>query len=157
MSQLPLLNLITQSETSITYLIVAAIEKWDDEDVDGTYEGEAIMIYLKVDNKTKQGTIIDIKPTTEEENNTSGKVTYNLNDWKTMKFVAYSYNMYDDNGKKLAEWEPTDYIRGTEVTIADGFKFFVMEFDPEDEYYYMFRIKDTQENYYETDLVKEKK
>lgn len=145
-----------RDETSITYLMVAAIEKWDDEDMTGTYEGDSVMIYLKVDNKTKQGTIIDIKPTTEEENNTSGKVTYNLNDWKTMKFVAYSYNMYDENGKKLADWEPTDYIRGTEVTIADGFKFFATEFDEEEEYYYMFKFVDTQGNKYETDLVKAK-
>ena len=145
-----------RDETSITYLIVAAIEKWDDEDMAGTYDGEAIMIYLKVDNKTKQGTIVDIKPVNEEETNTSGKVTYNLNDWRTIKFVSYSYKMYDENGKKLAEWEPTEYIRGTEVSIADGFKFFATSFDDEEEYYYMFKFVDTQGNKYETDLVKAK-
>ena len=45
---------------------------------------------------------------------------------------------------------------GTEVNISEGYTFFADSLDKDEEYYYMFRVKDTQGNLYESNLVKAK-
>ena len=64
--------------------------------------------------------------------------------------------LQDENGNKLDDWKATDTMYGTEVNIEEGYKFFATSFDKDEDYYYMFRVKDTQGNVYETNLVKEK-
>lgn len=146
----------SRDKNSVTYEIISALERWEDGNFIETHESEIVRIYLKVDNKTKEGKIVDIKKVGEEENNTSAKITYNLNEWRTMKFISYSYLLQDKDGKKLDEWTATDTMYGTEVTIKDGYKFFATSFDKNVDYYYMFRVRDTQGNMHETNLVKAK-
>lgn len=146
----------SRDKNSVTYEIISALERWEDGNFIETHESEIVRIYLKVDNKTKEGKIVDIKKVGEEENNTSAKITYNLNEWRTMKFISYSYLLQDKDGRKLDEWTATDTMYGTEVTIKDGYKFFATSFDKNVDYYYMFRVRDTQGNMHETNLVKAK-
>lgn len=141
----------SRDENYITYSTAGVISRFKD-----TFDIDSVNITIRVDRKTNEAIITDIKPT-PKEGEPIAKVTINLNEWEYLEFPRSSYFLYDEKGKKLDEWKKSGTMYGASVTIADGFKFFVMEFDPEDEYYYMFRIKDTQENYYETDLVKEKK
>ena len=84
------------------------------------------------------------------------EVSYNLNDWRVMQFVSSSYLLVDKDGKKLDDWTKTDTMYGTEVKIAEGYKFFADTLDKNEEYYYMFRVQDTQGNLYESNLVKAK-
>ena len=146
----------SRDDTSITYLIYAVLIRWDDENKSETTEAVAVTIYLKVDKETNKGAIIDIKPINEEDSNTSGKVTYNLNDWKILKIPTTSYHMYDENGKLSSEWKNSELTHEIDLTIADGFKFYATTFDKDEEYYYMFRFVDTQGIRYGTDLVKAK-
>ena len=146
----------SRDKNSITYEIIAALERWEDDDYIGTHESEIVRIYLKVDNKTKKGEIVDIRKSDEEENKTSAKITYNLNEWRTIKYLSYSYKLQDENGKKLDDWVATDTMYGVELTIKDGYNFFATSFDKNSEYYYMFRVQDTQGNIHETNLVKAK-
>ena len=148
---------ISRDKTSVTYMVVAILQKWDDNDYLGTFEVDAVNIFLKVDNKTKEGSIIDIKPIKDEDDpKASGKVSYNLNDWRVMQFVSSAYLLVDKDGKKLDDWTKTDTMYGTEVKIAEGYKFFADTLDKNEEYYYMFRVQDTQGNLYESNLVKAK-
>ena len=73
-----------------------------------------------------------------------------------MQFVSSSYLLVDKDGKKLDDWTKTDTMYGTEVNIAEGYKFFADTLDKNEEYYYMFRVQDTQGNLYESNLVKAK-
>ncbi len=146
----------SRDANSITYSLVTVLQYWDDKDFIESFVTEAVTIYLKVDNKTKQGTIVDIKRINAKDDNVLGKKTYNLNDWKYMQFLTSSYMLQDKNGNKLDEWQKTDTMYGTEVNIAEGYKFFQTSLDKNEEYYYMFRVKDTQGNVYETNLVKAK-
>ena len=148
---------VSRDSKSITYMIVAILQKWEDDNYFGTFEIESVCIYLKVDNKTKKGTIVDIKPIKEEDDpKSSAKVSYNLNEWKIMQFVSSSYHLVDENGKKLDSWQKTDTMYGTEVDISEGYTFFADTLDKDEEYYYMFRVQDTQGNIYESNLVKAK-
>ena len=143
-----------RDKNSVTYSLIGILQYWDDDDFLGTFKSEVVEMYLQVDNKTNEGKIIDIKPSVSEDKmGTVPKVTYNLNDWKIMQFVSSSYFLYDEDNNKLSDWQQTDTMYGTEITIADGFRFFASELDKNNEYYYMFRVRDTQGNLYESDLV----
>ena len=142
-----------KDSTSVTYTLIGLLEKWDDDDFIGTYETNIVEISLKVDNQTNEGEIINIK-SVQEEVETLGKVTYNLNDWKTISFLSSSYFLYDENGNKLSDWQKSGTMYGTQVNIKEGFKFKATTLDTNREYYYMFRVKDTQGNVQETDLLK---
>ena len=73
-----------------------------------------------------------------------------------MQFISPSYHLVDENGKKLDSWQKTDTMYGTEVDISEGYTFFADTLDKDEEYYYMFRVQDTQGNIYESNLVKAK-
>lgn len=145
---------VSRDEDYIIYSLTTILQYWDDSDFFGTLDTDAVDIYFKVDRKTNEGNIIDIKPITDDT--TSPKITYNLNDWTHMQFLSSSYFLYDENGNKLDDWQKSGVMYGTDVKISDGYKILVSELDKNEEYYYMFRVKDTQGNIYETDLVKAK-
>lgn len=142
-----------RDDSSITYYAAAVIQRWDDEDFSGTFEVEAVDLYIKVDIETGEAKIIDIRLMDDE---LSGKNTINLNEWKTISFVSYSYLLQDNQGNKLEDWEKTETMYGTEIDIEEGYKLFTTSLDKNEEYYYMFRVKDTQGNLYESNLVKAK-
>jgi hypothetical protein len=145
----------SRDENSVTYLLAAVLQSWDDNNFVGSFKVDSVQIYLKVDNKTGKGEIIDIKPI-GSSGEVVGKVTYNLNEWTVMDFVSSSYILYDENGNKLPAWQKTDTMYGTEVDIKEGYKFFASPLAENEEYYYMFRVSDTQGNLYESNLVKAK-
>lgn len=138
---------------SITYTAYAVLQKWNEENFAGSFESEAVEVTIKLDIKTNEAKIIDIKDLDEE---VSGKKTYNLNEWTTISFASSSYLLQDENGNKLEEWQQTDTMYGAEIIIAEGYKFYASTLDKNEEYYYMFRVADTQGNVYETNLVKAK-
>lgn len=138
---------------SITYTAYAVLQKWDEENFAGSFETEAVEVTIKLDIKSNEAKIIDIKDLDEE---VSGKKTYNLNEWTTISFASSSYLLQDENGNKLKEWQQTDTMYGAEIIIAEGYKFYASTLDKNEEYYYMFRVADTQGNVYETNLVKAK-
>ena len=138
---------------SITYTAYAVLQKWDEENFAESFETEAVEVTIKLDIKSNEAKIIDIKDLDEEVN---GKKTYNLNEWTTISFASSSYLLQDENGNKLEEWQQTDTMYGAEVIIAEGYKFYASTLDKNEEYYYMFRVADTQGNVYETNLVKAK-
>lgn len=145
----------SRDASSVTYILSTVLQYWDEDNFLETFETDAVNIYLRVDNKTKIGKIIDIKEINDkEEIGLSSKVTYDLNDWTMMQFVSSSYFLYDDNGNKLDDWQKSGTMYGTEVKIADGYSFRSTELENDDEYYAMFRVQDTQGNVYETELVK---
>jgi len=145
----------SRDASSVTYILSTVLQYWDEDNFLGSFETDAVSIYLKVDNKTGVGKIIDIKPITDEEDSeVAPKITYNLNDWLIMAFASSSYFMYDDSGNKLPEWQNSGTMYGTEVRIADGYKFMSSSLQDTDEYYAMFRVQDTQGHVYETELVK---
>ena len=138
---------------SITYTAYAVLQKWDEENFAGSFETEAVEVTIKLDIKSNEAKIIDIKDLDEE---VRGKKTYNLNEWTTISFASSSYLLQDENGNKLEEWQQTDTMYGAEIIIAEGYKFYASTLDKNEEYYYMFRVADTQGNVYETNLVKAK-
>ena len=138
---------------SITYTAYAVLQKWDEENFAESFETEAVEVTIKLDIKSNEAKIIDIKDLDEE---VSGKKTYNLNEWTTISFASSSYLLQDENGNKLEEWKQTDTMYGAEIIIAEGYKFYASTLDKNEEYYYMFRVADTQGNVYETNLVKAK-
>lgn len=144
---------ISRDDNYITYVLTSVLQYWDDNDYFKTFEIEAVNIYFKVDRNTNEGIISDIKPVVTE-GELVPKITYDLNDWLYMQFLSSSYFLYDEDGNKLEDWKPSGVMYGTEVNIKDGYKISVSELSKEHEYYYMFSIKDTQGNLYETNLVK---
>lgn len=120
-----------------------------------SYKIENVIINLKVNNKTNKGEIINIKPMKQSDDiNVMEKITYNLNDWDYMQFTSSSYKLFDSNGNKLDTWEKSGTHYGTEVKLSDGYTFMASSLDKDYEYYYMFQVKDSQGNQYETNLVK---
>lgn len=143
----------SRDDKTITYYSAAVIQRWDDEDPIGTYEIEAVDLYINVDIKSGEAKITDIRIMEDE---LSSKKSVNLNEWDTITFVSYSYILHDENGNILDDPQETETIYGTEIDIKEGYKLYTTKLDQNEEYYYMFRVKDTQGNLYRSNLVKAK-
>ena len=151
------------------YNIVAILEKYD-ESLEEPYQLKNTNIIYKVKDGESEGEVIDIQPMSTGE--TASKTDLDLNSWQKIQFFSASYKLYDNNNNYLPEWESyKDYYINV-FDIQDGFKlkFVGLDYDLSSieiknmdgtvtantnyEYYYMFRVADTQGEIHQLNLVK---
>lgn len=151
------------------YNIVAILEKYD-ESLEEPFQLKNANIIYKVKDGEAEGEVIDIQPMSNGE--TASKTSLDLNTWQKIQFFSASYKLYDNNNNYLPEWESyKDYYINV-FNIQDGFKlkFVGLDYDLSSieiknmdgtvtantnyEYYYMFRVADTQGEIHQLNLVK---
>lgn len=107
------------------------------------------LIYDKKSGKTKIGNITLI----DKNEGTPNTVAVNLNDYSTIAFASSSYHILDENGNYNENWESNGTIRGIEEKVGK-FDFELQSYDDEYDYYCVFKIWDTNNDYYYSKLVK---
>lgn len=151
------------------YNVVAIIERYDEE-ADPKLQLSNINILYRVKDGESEGEIVDVQLMSTGE--AVSKTSLDLEKWEKIQFFNASYKLFDENNEYLAAWESyKDYYLSI-YDLKEGFKLkFVdldydlsaLEFNDMDgsaiqtnncEYYYMFRVRDTQGDLHQINLVK---
>lgn len=160
---------IVREEGYTDYNIVAILEKYDETLEEPLQLRNVNLIYRVKDGET-QGEIIDAQLMSNTE--VANKTSLDLKDWQKIQFFSASYKLYDANNNYLAEWESNKEYYINTFDIATGFnvKFVGLDYDLSSieiknldgtvtqntnyEYYYMFRVSDTQGEVHQMNMVK---
>ena len=160
---------IVREEGYTDYNIVAILEKYDETLEEPLQLRNVNLIYRVKDGET-QGEIIDAQLMSNTE--VANKTSLDLEDWQKIQFFSSSYKLYDANNNYLEEWESNKEYYINTFDIATGFnvKFVGLDYDLSSieiknfdgtvtqntsyEYYYMFRVSDTQGEIHQMNLVK---
>lgn len=109
----------------------------------------ATLIYDKKNNKVDVGNIVlEAKKELEPSN-----VVADLNNYTHIIIGGSKYKILDENGNFMDDWESNGIFEGFEEKIGK-YKFEVTGLDPENNYYCVFKIWDTNNNTYYTKLIK---
>ena len=160
---------IVREEGYTDYNIVAILEKYDETLEEPLQLRNVNLIYRVKDGET-QGEIIDAQLMSNTE--VANKTSLDLEDWQKIQFFSSSYKLYDANNNYLEEWESNKEYYINTFDIATGFnvKFVGLDYDLSSieiknfdgtvtqntnyEYYYMFRVSDTQGEVHQMNMVK---
>ena len=160
---------IVREEGYTDYNIVAILEKYDETLEEPLQLRNVNLIYRVKDGET-QGEIIDAQLMSNTE--VANKTSIDLEDWQKIQFFSASYKLYDANNNYLEEWESNKEYYINTFDIATGFnvKFVGLDYDLSSieiknfdgtvtqntnyEYYYMFRVSDTQGEVHQMNMVK---
>lgn len=107
------------------------------------YELLSGFLQIKVYNDGKVETL-GIVPN-EEADNVAPKLLTNLDDWHTIQFLKFSYNIFDEAGNYTSDWESSGTITGWELYIDEITGYAKADFKNGD-YYCIFSITDSQGN-----------
>ena len=107
------------------------------------YELLSGFLQIKVYNDGKVETL-GIVPN-EEADNVAPKLLTNLDDWHTIQFLKFSYNIFDEAGNYTSDWESSGIITGWELYIDEITGYAKADFKNGD-YYCIFSITDSQGN-----------
>lgn len=149
-------NIITLFETEVTdeyikYNTIVTLEDFGAGDLSDWKMDTATMslIYDKNNDTTKIGSVVLI---TDEEY-IPNSVAIDLKDYTHVAFASSSYKIMDENGNYDENWESNGVIEGVEASVSE-ISFEQQTFDDGYDYYCVFRIYDTSNNYSYSKLVK---
>ncbi len=133
----------------IKYKIPVMLQKFNEEDfsidvVDGFME-------FIVDSEHPEGYISTIIKSSE--NNIPSKTNLNYKDYDYINLMSYKYKVKDDNGNYLEKWEGSKEVMMFEVSTKDDFKISYSTLDSTKEYTAIFRIKDVEDNIFNSQFV----
>ena len=164
-------ELIPLRETDITdefikYEATVSLEKIEWYDAEGpfgdTYKdfnfsidlANVDIIYNKKTGKITTGNYVLIeKNESDNDIKLPNTIIVDPNDYTDIMIASSSYKILDENGNYTEDWESNGTITGIEGSY-DTFSLETEKFDDDSEYYAVFRIYDTNNNYYYSKLVK---
>ena len=82
----------------------------------------------------------------EELNNVAPKMLTNLDDWRTIQFLRYSYDILDETGNYTNDWVGSGTITGWELYVDEIESFEKFKLTDTENYYCVFAIRDSQGN-----------
>lgn len=117
-------------------------------------------VIIRIDEDHPNGYITSINSNNEGKADSRGfsvfsKTGLKLSDYIFMEFGSQRYKLIDENGNYNPNWsnENNGIYRGMEL-VTDEFKFVKEDFSSDYDYYALFRIWDTSNNDYYSDVVK---
>ena len=130
----------------VSYYIPATLTKWDEN----LFDFEMIAVYLEfvVDQDHPDGFISNVYPIDVNENYTYSKIEIDINDWDTLSLVSTKYKILDANGKYITNWENSNEITRLDISPSEEFEIKCEDLDISNKYYCIFRVKDSQDNTY---------
>ena len=136
----------------VSYYIPATISKFDTD----TLKIDVIGVYIDfvVDSEHPNGYISNIYPIDLNDNLTYSKVKIDLKEWDDLSLLSYKYNILDSNGNYTSDWQSDSEITTLVLSTKDDIDIEFSDLDIAKEYYCLFRIKDSQNNTYLSNLVK---
>ena len=135
----------------VKYNIPGTLTKWDLE----SYLFDIIPIYLElvVDEEHPDGYIQNIFPMDINENYTYSKFEIDLKEWNSLSLVSNKYNILDATGKYKTDWDYSNEVVQLELSTKDEINIKFEDLDISNEYYCIFRVKDSQGNSYYSNIV----
>lgn len=135
-----------------SYYIPGTVTRFDPDmlkvDVVGVY------VEFVVDNENPNGYISKIYPMDLNDNKTYSKIEIDLEEWETLTLLSYKYNILDGEGNYTENWQNNPEVKMISLSTKDDFKIEFTDLDISKEYYCIFRINDSQNNTYYSNLVK---
>ena len=136
----------------VSYYIPATISRFDPD----TLKIDVLGVYLDfvVDSDHPNGYISNVYPIDLNENLTYSKVNIDLEEWDDLNLLSYKYNILDAEGNYTTNWQNNKEVKILKVAPTDDYKIEFSDLDITRDYYCLFRIKDSQNNTYLSNLVK---
>ena len=125
----------------VKYYIPATLSRTDAE----TFEFDIIAVYLEfvIDEEHPNGFVAGYYPMEFNENHTYSKVEINPKDWSIITLLSYKYKILDEEDNYTSNWENNGEVLNMEVRTKDDYKIEIKELEPSNNYYCLFRIKDS--------------
>ncbi len=141
----------TKGNDYVTYFIPATISRFDPDEL----KVDVIGVYLDfvVDSEHPNGYISKVFPIDLNENLTYSKIDIDLGEWEDITFLSYKYNILDEFGNYTPTWQNNEEITTINLSTKDDIKIEFSDLDISKDYYCLFRIKDSQNNTYLSNLV----
>ena len=136
----------------VSYYIPATISRFDPD----TLKIDVLGVYLDfvVDSDHPNGYISNVYPIDLNENLTYSKVNIDLEEWDDLNLLSYKYNILDAEGNYTTNWQNNKEVKILKLAPTDDYKIEFSDLDITRDYYCLFRIKDSQNNTYLSNLVK---
>jgi hypothetical protein len=135
----------------VKYYIPATLSRTDAE----TFEFDIIAVYLEfvIDEEHPNGFVAGYYPMDFNENHTYSKVEINPKDWSIITLLSYKYKILDEEDNYTSNWENNGEVLNMEVRTKDDYKIEIKELEPSNNYYCLFRIKDSYGNLHISNIV----
>lgn len=151
------------------YNVPAILERYDDNLPTDKLQFANVNIIYKIKDGAAKGEIIDIQLMNEE--GPANKTSLDLSKWQKIQFFNASYQLFDANYNYLPEWKVNSEIFLSTYDIQAGFNmdFVSLAYDLTNleiknldgtviknnkyEFFYMFRVADTQGEIHQLNLV----
>ena len=141
-----------QGNDYTSYFIPATISRFSTE----TLKTEIMGVYLDfvVDNEHPNGYISNVYPIELNENLSYSKIEIDLKEWDELSLLSYKYDIFDSVGNYTKNWQNDPEVTTLSFDTKEDIKIEFNDLDISKEYYCLFRIKDSQNNTYLSNVVK---
>lgn len=135
----------------VKYYIPGTLSKLD---VD-TYDFEMVAVYLEfvIDEDHPKGYVAAVLPMDINDNHTYSEIDYNLDEWDSLTLNNYRYNIFDEEGNYISDWQGSSIVNSIEFAKGEKVNIELTNLDISHDYYCLFRIYDNQGNGYYSPLV----
>ena len=142
----------TNGTDYVSYYIPGTITRFN---VD-TLELDVMGVYLDfiVDSEHPNGYISKVYPIDLNENLTYSKVEIDLNEWDELSLLSYKYNILNPDGSYTSNWQNSGEVTTISFAKGEEVKIEFNDLDIAKDHYCLFRIKDSQNNTYLSNIVK---
>ena len=135
----------------VSYFIPGTISRFDPD----TLKVDIVGVYIDfvVDSKHPNGYVSKVFPIDLNENLTYSKIEIDLKEWEELSLLSYKYNILDEFGNYTPSWQNSEEITKINLSTKEDIKIGFSDLDISKDYYCLFRIKDSQNNTYISNLV----
>lgn len=136
----------------VSYYIPATVSRFDPD----TLEIDIVSVYLDfvVDQDHKEGFVSGIYPMELNENLTYSKTEMKLEDWEEINLLSYRYKIIDEEGNYIKTWDNSGKLTTINLSTKDSLNIKFENIDISKDYYCIFRVRDSQNNQYYSNIVK---
>lgn len=142
----------TKGTDFTSYYIPATITRFNSGSLD--FDVEGVYVNFVVDEKNPNGYIANVYPINLNDNKTYSKIEYNLKEWDSITFLSYQYNILDNDGNYTKEWKNSEEVLTLSLSTKEDIKISFDDLDISNNYYCLFKIKDSQGYLYYSNLAK---
>lgn len=136
----------------VSYYIPATITRFNKETFD--IETEGVFVDFVVNDEYPNGYLSNVYPMNLNDNLTYSKIEYKLDEWDSLTFLSFQYNILDSKGSYTSNWENNPEVLTMTVSLKEDIDIKFKDLDISKEFYSLFKIKDSNNKLYYSKLVK---
>ncbi len=140
-----------KGKSFVKYYIPGTLSKMDRNTLD--FEMVAVYLEFIIDDEHPNGYVGTILPIDINDNYTYSGIEYNLDEWDSLTLNNYRYNIFDENGEYINDWQGSSIVNSIEFNKGDSINISLSNLDITHDFYCLFRIYDNQGNVYLSPLV----